>query len=182
MDTTGAGLDIWRLLVALQCEALFAAGAALAAHPHEAIAALNGMGDTALLTESLTAVLALDGAADNGHLRLAWARAECALALLQECLPVVQATLRVQGRMAQQAREGNGGGFSRGSSSGSGGGRRAADVEVGSSTSSSLTVHDLGAVVLEGLMRGVPRIEQLLGRASSAVASSGDARWDIIVA
>lgn len=181
LDISGGGLNLSRLLVALQCEALLAAGAALAAHPHEAIAALNGAGDAALLlTESLTAALALDGAMDDDHLQLAWARAECALALLQECLPVVHATRRVQGRMAQQERTGKGagggGGFPWGSSSSSTGGHGAADVEVGSS-SSSLTVQALGAVLLEGLTRGVPRIELLLCRAPPvAVASSGDAR------
>lgn len=181
LDASGGGLDLSRLLVVVQCEAMLAAGAALAAHPHEAIAALNGTGDAALLlTESLTAALALDGAMDDDHLRLAWARAECALALLQECLPVVHATRRLQGRMAQQGRAGKGagggGGFPWSSSSSSAAGQRAADVEMGSS-SSSLTVQDLGAVLLEGLTRGVPRIEQLLrGAAPPAATSSGDER------
>lgn len=172
LDSSGGGLDLWRLLVALQCEAILAAGVALAAHPHEAIAALNGTGDAAvLLTENLTAALALDGVMDDNHLQPAWARAEYALALFQECLPVVHATRRVHGRIAQQelASKGAGGGGFPWSSSSSTGGHRAADVEVASSTS-LLTVRDLGTVLLEGLTRGVQRIEQLLRRAT------GDAR------
>jgi hypothetical protein len=174
----------------LQSEALLGIGAALAAHPHEAIAALNqsssssGSGSSSgssgsgkrLMTEALTAVLALDdvGGDDDseGGLRLAWARAECALALLQELLPVVQATHHVQGLLrassssapsslsaAQPASKG----FPWSSSSStstiatpSGGG-----CQASMPSSSSLTVHDLGAVLLEGLVRGVARVEGL---------------------
>ncbi len=160
-----------RLLIVLQAEALLGVGAAVAANPHEAMAAINGReGSKALLTEALVAVLALDDAPDGGDLCLPWARAECALALLQECLPVVQATHHVEGlRQAQAlsrgaARGGGGGGFPWISSSSSSGGDRASmaaeDRGDPSSSSSSLTVQEMGAVLLEGLVRGVARIEQ----------------------
>jgi hypothetical protein len=156
-----------RLLFVLQAEALLGVGAAVAAHPHETIAAIDGKeGSKALLTEALVAVLALDDAPDTDDLRLPWTRAECALALLQECLPVVQATHHVQDLLQAQAtsreaaRGGSGGGFLWSSSSSSGRNRTSAEDRRGRASASSLTVQDLGAVLLEGLVRGVARIEE----------------------
>lgn len=168
-------LDLWRLLLIFQAEALLGVGAALAAHPHEALAAVEdaGGGTPRLLTESLTVALALEDAAAM-DVRLAWARAECALALLQECVPVVQATHHVQGRLlasssaVRPSREAGRPGFpwSNSSSSGGGGGVSGARASAEAPVSlPSLTVQDLGSVLLEGLGRGVPRIEPLLGQA-----------------